>query len=117
MGNNWGLEGDQVKYFPLRSFNNTFLLSFHIAGKRVGWVYLGQLGGGYIVGQVNTEGDITGDNIAYIYPDFRTAIRGTWCEGRLVSGHLVSVISSCVTEAGIIIPVFSETINPSQSYR
>ena len=80
-------------------------------------MYRGQLGGGYIVGQVNAEGELTGDNIAYIYPDFRTAIRGRWCDGSLVSGHLVSVISSCVTEADIVIPVFSEVINPSQLYR
>ena len=31
----------------------------------------GQLGGGYLVGKVDEKGELTGPDIAYIYPDFR----------------------------------------------
>ena len=31
----------------------------------------GQLGGGYLIGKVDDQGELTGPDIAYIYPDFR----------------------------------------------
>ena len=33
-------------------------------------------GGGHLHGKVNSEGLISGDNIAYIYPDGETALLG-----------------------------------------
>ena len=70
----------------------------------------GQLGGGYLVGKVDDKGELTGPDIAYIYPDFRcyssffkhvvlptcrTAIRGEFVAGQMVSGRQCQVISSC----------------------
>ena len=83
---------------------------------RVGWMYQGQLGGGYMVGEVDRAGELTGDKIAFIYPDFRTAIRGQYELGVLVTGHLCQVLSSAQTEAGVIIPVFGDTIDPDLAY-
>ena len=37
-----------------------------------------QEGGGYLVGQVDQFGSFTGENIAFVYPDFQTAILGRW---------------------------------------
>ena len=37
-----------------------------------------------MVGPVNEEGDLTGDSIAYLYPDFTTALLGHFTEGQLV---------------------------------
>ena len=41
-------------------------------------------GGGCVVGPVNEEGALTGDNIAYLYPDFHTALLGQFSDGQLV---------------------------------
>ena len=41
-------------------------------------------GGGCVVGPVNEEGALTGDNIAYLYPDFHTALLGHFNDGQLV---------------------------------
>ena len=38
----------------------------------MGWVYEGRLGGGYLVGEVDGRGELTGPDLAFIYPDFRT---------------------------------------------
>ena len=40
-------------------------------------------GGGCVVGPVNEEGALTGDNIAYLYPDFHTALLGHFSDGQL----------------------------------
>lgn len=69
-----------------------------------------------MVGQVDRAGELTGDKIAFIYPDFRTAIRGQYELGVLVTGHLCRVLSSVQTEAGVIIPVFGNTIDPDLAY-
>ena len=69
-----------------------------------------------MVGEVDRAGELTGDKIAFIYPDFRTAIRGQYELGVLVTGHLCQVLSSAQTEAGVIIPVFGDTIDPDLAY-
>ena len=79
-------------------------------------MYQGQLGGGYLVGEVDKAGELTGDQIAYIYPDFRTAIRGEYEAGVLVTGRLTRVMSSVDTGAGVIIPVFGDHIDPDLVY-
>ena len=69
-----------------------------------------------MVGEVDRAGELTGDKIAFIYPDFRTAIRGEYELGVLVTGHICRVLSSVQTEAGVIIPVFGDTIDPDLAY-
>ena len=88
------------------------MCSYHVHGVRYGWVYEGLLGGGYLVGQVDTNGDMSGDDIAYIYPDFRTAIRGQFVDGEMISGRECRVISGVISDDGsFIIPVFSDFVN------
>ena len=79
-------------------------------------MYQGLLGGGYMVGEVDTEGELTGDTIAFIYPDFRTAIRGKYERGVLVSGRLCRVLSSAEREARVIIPMFGDPEEPDLTY-
>ena len=43
------------------------------------------LGGGYITG-VAQDNMISGDNIAYIFPNFRDAVVGTFLNGKFLSG-------------------------------
>ena len=40
-------------------------------------------GGGFLVGQADPLGNITADNIAFLYPDLRTALYGTFIKGKM----------------------------------
>ena len=48
------------------------------------YCWRGLAGNGYIAGPVDEEGEFTGENIAYVYPDLKTAIVGTFKGGLLV---------------------------------
>ena len=41
-------------------------------------------GGGCIVGKVDEDGNLSGNDIAYLFPDYRTAFVGTFKNGVLV---------------------------------
>ena len=64
---------------------------------------------------VDDEGELTGDDIAYIYPDFKMAIRGKFIEGELIEGYECDLIG-CYEEFGIFIPVFSEPRGPAYEF-
>lgn len=85
-----------ARTFGIASYSATNLQSFacYNHGLRVGWVYEGRLGGGYLVGQVDAAGELTGGDIAFIYPDFRTAVLGTFLGGVMVEGRQCRVVSS-----------------------
>ena len=44
-------------------------------GVRRGFCWKGCLGGGFICGEVDKDGEFSGKDIAYIYPDFKMALR------------------------------------------
>ena len=67
-------------------------------------------GGGSIIGQVDAKGRLTGDNIAYLYPDFKTALVGKFDDGILVEAREAFVKRVFKDEAGILVPEFSEPI-------
>ena len=48
---------------------------------------------GFLYGVVDHEGDFTGDNIAFIYPDFSTGLRGTFVRGVLHNATAVDVVA------------------------
>ena len=70
---------------------------------------------GYTVGQVDEEGELTGDEIAYIYPDFRMAIRGKFIEGELIEGFQCDLVG-CYDDHGIMVPVFSDPSGPAYEF-
>ena len=53
-------------------------------GVATGYCWKGLLGGAWVVGYVDENGDLTGDNIAYVYPDFKTAFVGKFEKGIMV---------------------------------
>ena len=63
-------------------------------------------GGGWITGQVDRGGELTGDNIAFLYPDLTTAILGTFQRGVLVSG-VPGRITGLVMVEDIAVPQIS----------
>ncbi len=38
-------------------------------------------GGGFVVGRVDEDGELTGVRVAYLYPDFQTALVGSFSDG------------------------------------
>lgn len=50
--------------------------------------------GGRVVGQVDDEGDHTGDNIMYIFPDDRTVLVGTFEDSQFCSGFYATLVEA-----------------------
>lgn len=61
-------------------------------------------------GEVNEDGEMTGGSLAYIYPDRRTALCGSFVDGELIEARLATAVSS---ESGR--PRFE--ITPNSRYR
>nr|XP_033795407.1 histone-lysine N-methyltransferase SETD7 isoform X1 [Geotrypetes seraphini] len=55
------------------------------------WIYFPD--GGSLVGEVNEEGEMTGDKIAYLYPDMRNALYGKFIDGEMIEGRLATLAS------------------------
>ncbi|XP_073511923.1 histone-lysine N-methyltransferase SETD7 isoform X2 [Phyllobates terribilis] len=49
--------------------------------------------GGGLVGEVNEDGEMTGEKIAYVYPDGRTALYGKFIDGEMLEGKLATLMS------------------------
>lgn len=56
--------------------------------------------GGCVVGRVDSEGQLTGVRLAYLYPDFRTALVGTFNEGYMEFGQ-VACLKAVVDDRGV----------------
>jgi len=81
-----------------------------------GWYWQGHYDfSGFTFGKVDDEGKLTGDDIAYIYPDFKMAIRGKFIDGVLVEGHQCDVIGAYM-DHGIMVPVFGDCSGPAFEY-
>lgn len=50
--------------------------------------------GGSLVGEVNEDGEMTGEKIAYVYPDERTALYGKFVDGEMLEGKLATLVST-----------------------
>ena len=48
---------------------------------------------GFLYGEVNMEGKFTGEEIAFIYPDFLTGLRGTFVNGKLQEAYSIEVVA------------------------
>ncbi|XP_036170548.1 histone-lysine N-methyltransferase SETD7 isoform X1 [Myotis myotis] len=56
------------------------------------WIYFPD--GGSLVGEVNEDGEMTGEKIAYVYPDERTALYGKFIDGEMLEGKLAALVST-----------------------
>jgi len=68
-------------------------------------------GGGCIVGMVDEYGHLTGDDIAYIYPDFLTALVGTFIDGVMERGQEAEVVGVVEDKAGIKVPLCRKIVD------
>ena len=83
------------------------------AGLPSGVVWSRLRGGGWLVGPVDDHGDFSGDNIAFLYPDFSTAILGHFQKGILVRGKAARVTGISFID-GVLWPSFTELSDRSR---
>ncbi|XP_006034329.1 histone-lysine N-methyltransferase SETD7 [Alligator sinensis] len=55
------------------------------------WIYYPD--GGSLVGEVNEDGEMTGEKIAYVYPDRKTACYGRFIDGEMIEAKLATLTS------------------------
>jgi histone-lysine N-methyltransferase SETD7 len=71
----------------------------HKGGCRSGVLQTFDEFGGSVIGTVDSEGQLTGDDIAYIYPDKETVLIGQFEDGQLVSARAAKLDSMGTSKA------------------
>ena len=89
-------------------------------GKPIGSVWYGLVGvpitaQGFLYGKPNKKGKLTGDDIAYIYPDYKTALVGAF-EDRVMKSARLAEISGTACTDGMLQLQFSQPDPNSQDY-
>ena len=104
---------DGVLHGFARYFDEKGRLTFvgnHQNGLAVGTCWRIVRGGGSVVGEVDCEGRLTGDNIVYIYPDYETVLMGTFTDGVMVEAREAMVVAVKENDYGIMVPQFSQPV-------
>ncbi len=94
------LEGELVKQEGFGT-PGTGMLAVFKNGRAVGKVWVGLVGGGFIHGKVNDDGELSGDGIVFIYPDGETALLGRFENGVMRSAKEAEVIGVTCEKHGI----------------
>ena len=68
------------------------------------------LGSSWLVGFLDENGEMSGPDIAFLYPDLHTALVGKFKEGKLVSAFHHRVIGNALIE-GVMMPKFEKVKN------
>ena len=71
-------------------------------GKAVGTFWMGLKGGGYLHGEFDDNGTVTGDNISFIYPDGETAFLGRFENKYMKKAHAVDVLEYGCDDNGLL---------------
>ncbi|XP_056295072.1 histone-lysine N-methyltransferase SETD7 [Pseudoliparis swirei] len=56
------------------------------------WIYYPD--GGCVFGEVNVDGEMTGESVGYIYPDGHTAFCGSFVDGDIIKARLATLITN-----------------------
>ena len=75
-------------------------------GRPSGFCWSAVLGRAWLVGWLDSEGEMTGE-LAYIYPDLRTAIVGQFYQAKLVSGFPSRLVGLSYN-SGLVEPIFQK---------
>ena len=75
-------------------------------GHRIGLAFEFKVGGGFVVGQVDERGNLSGPNISYIYPDLNTMIVGEFKNSQLISGLEAELKDVEFTLNGFLRPLY-----------
>jgi len=88
----------------------TVWLGCYKRGVPFGFCWEAVLGGLWKVGWLDTDGEFSGGDVAVLYPDLKTAIRGRYRRGQLVSGSW-SRVKSVTLHTGLLVPSFEKMSN------
>ena len=76
-------------------------LGCYSRGRVVGWCWRWCEGGGWLTGPVDLSGELTGDNIAFLYPDLTTGLLGQFYRGEAVNVSPASVSEVRIPAGGL----------------
>ena len=99
---------DRKKLNTLRG--NPFF--FLITGHKIGINYEFKSGGGFVVGL----DDLSGPDVAYVYPDMKTMIVGRFKKGQLVSGLEAELNGLTYADNGLLRPLYQIKGQNSMTY-
>ena len=85
---------------------------FSITGHKIGINYEFKSGGGFIVGL----DDLSGPDVAYVYPDMKTMIVGRFKKGQLVSGLEAERNGLAYADNGLLRPIYQIKGQKSMTY-
>ena len=94
----------------VRYFDKKGRLSFvgkHENGQPCGTCWKIIPGGGCVVGEVDSDGLLTGADIAYIYPDFATVLLGEFRDGVMEKAQEAFIVGMEENDNGIKVPTYS----------
>ena len=91
--------------------NLIFVGSFS-KGVPSGACWLVKEGQGWIYGHVDAQGNFTGENLCYLYPDLLTAIAGSFQDAKLVEARAVEVESAQIDDQTDIMHLHLSTPEP-----
>ena len=93
-----------------RAIDNLFF--FSITGHKIGINYEFKSGGGFVVGL----DDLSGPDVAYVYPDMKTMIVGRFKKGQLVSGLEAELNGLTYADNGLLRPLYNIKGQNSMTY-
>ena len=79
-------------------------ISVYHKGQRVGASFEFKIGGGFVAGLVDQQGQLTGPKLSYVYPDLETMLVGQFDKGQLVSGLQAELLDLEPSENGLKLP-------------
>ena len=85
---------------------------FSITGHKIGINYEFKSGGGFVVGL----DDLSGPDVAYVYPDMKTMIVGRFKKGQLVSGLEAELNGLAYADNGLLRPIYQIEGRNSMTY-
>jgi [histone H3]-lysine4 N-methyltransferase len=67
-------------------------VSFFRKGKKIGPSWKFKIGGGVLIGYVDADGELSGENLVYVYPDFTTLLVGKFSKGVMEAAKQTTLI-------------------------
>ncbi|TRY63349.1 hypothetical protein TCAL_10816 [Tigriopus californicus] len=95
--------------FGRRPDQNLVFVGQFLKGLPYGVCWLGQDGESWLVGKVDQMGHFTGDNLAYIYPNLKTALLGQFKNGVMLRAQAAQLVALHLNEAHIMEPEMRAT--------
>ncbi|XP_059084451.1 uncharacterized protein LOC131881575 [Tigriopus californicus] len=90
---------------------------FHYkSGKVQGPVWFMMIGGGFLYGYLDTHGKFTGDQMAFVYPDYETALVGRFEDKVMKAGQEATITGTTCDPNEMLVLQFSEPSGPVLFY-